>query len=81
MNENLKMSVSSIVAKDKKKRIYIQFMDGDKNAEAVLPGGKIIYNKGFSQEEIAVLETYIKSEEKQIINMAKAINPIKAIMK
>ncbi len=81
MNENLKMSVSSIVAKGKEKRIYIQFMDGEKNAEAVLPGGKIIYNKGFSEEEVAVLETYIKSEEKQIVKMAKEVNPIKAIMK
>lgn len=81
MSDNLQMSVSAILSKDKEKRIYIQFSDGDKNAEGVLPGGKIIYNKGFSEEEAALLETYIRSQEKTIVNMAKSINPVKAIMK
>lgn len=81
MNENIKMSVSSIVSKDNKKKIYVQFVEGDKIAEGVLPDKKIVYNKGFSEDEIVVLETYIKSEEKAIVEMAKGINPIKAIMK
>lgn len=80
-HKNLQMSVSAIVTKDKEKRIYVQFTDGVKEAEGVLPGGKIIYNKGFSDEEKAFLETYIKSEEKEIVSMAKGINPIKALMK
>ena len=81
MNENIQMSVSSIVSKDNEKRIYVQFSDGEKIAEAVLPQGKIIYNKGFSEEETAVLQAYIKSEEKSITETAKGINPMTAIMR
>ena len=81
MGENVKMSVSSVVKKNGQKHIYVQFAEDDKIAEATLPDKKIIYNEGFSEEEIAVLETYIRSEENTIVEMAKNINPINAFMK
>ena len=81
MSEELKMTVSGIVPKDGRKSVYVVFEDGQRRAEGYVPDCIIIKNEGFEEDEVKVLELYMKQNQDQIREMAKVINPIKALMK
>lgn len=81
MAEELKMTVSGIVPKDGRKNVYVVFEDGVRRAEGSVPDCEIINNKGFEEDEVKMLELYMKQQQDQIREMAKEINPIKALMK
>lgn len=81
MSEELKMTVSGIVPKDGRKSVYVVFEDGQRKAEGYVPDCIIIKNEGFEEDEVKVLELYMKQNQDQIREMAKVINPIKALMK
>lgn len=81
MNEEIRMSVSSLIRKDRDKSVYVLFSDGAKSAEFVVPTGKLLRNDGFTQEDIRKLQEYLANEETVIYDMAKDINPIKGFMK
>ena len=74
------MSVSSIVNKNGKREIYVLFTEGSRSAEGRLSDYKMIDNKGFTQEEIAALETYMRQETNTILQMAKSVNVMDAFM-
>lgn len=78
--QEMKMSVSSIVGKDKKKAIYVLFSDGKRSAEGRLPDGKMISNQGFTQQEIQQLEQYLNREKNTIVAMAKNVNAMDAFL-
>lgn len=80
MSESMNMSVSGIYKKDGKKVISVLFSEGERSAEGYVPEGRIHTNKGFSQEEVAALELYMKSEEKKIFEMAKDLNIMNAFL-
>ena len=80
MSESMEMSVSSIVSKDGKKRIYVQFHDGARAAEITFPAGKVMSNEGFSEKEMAALIFYVQNNKEQILGAAKQINVVKAFM-
>ena len=54
---DIEMTISSVVRKDGKERIFVGFYDksAGKEAEAVIPGFIFIKNKGFSEEELKFL--------------------------
>lgn len=81
MSEELKMTVSGIVPKDGRKSVYVVFEDGQRKAEGYVPDCIITKNEGFEDDEVKVLELYMKQNQDQIREMAKVINPIKALMK
>ncbi|MBE5890830.1 MAG: hypothetical protein E7282_07675 [Lachnospiraceae bacterium] len=81
MNENLNMSVSSIVEKNGQKQVYIIFEDNERSAEGKLPDAKIISNNGFTDEEVAALELYISANSEDIFAMAKKVNIMDAFLK
>ena len=81
MSEELKMTVSGFVPKDGRKSVYVVFEDGKRKAEGYVPDCVITQNIGFEEDEIKVLELYMKQNQDQIREIAKAINPIKALMK
>lgn len=81
MNDNIQMSVSSIVSNKEKKQIYVSFSDATRSAEVVLPDAKCIRNDGFSEEEIAALEFYAISHKDEITELAKKINVMDAFLK
>ena len=81
MAENLKMTVSGIVPKDGRKSIYVVFEDGERKAEGYVPDCIITQNDGFEEDEVKMLELYMKQNQDQIREIAKMINPIKALMK
>ena len=80
MNSEIKMSVSSMTRSDDKKGVYVLFSDGDKSAEFVVPGCKVINNKGFDEEELKQLRDYVDNEQDYIFSLAKTVNPMKAFM-
>lgn len=80
MNSEIKMSVSSMTRSDDKKGVYVLFTDGDKSAEFVVPGCKVINNKGFDEEELKQLRDYVDNEQDYIFSLAKTVNPMKAFM-
>jgi hypothetical protein len=80
-SDSLDMQVSSICEKDGKKLAYVIFADKSRKAEGQIPDCIITSNNGFSAEEIAGLEMYMKQNLNMLKSMAKSINPIKAMMK
>ncbi len=80
MNSEVKMSVSSMMRNDDKKGVYVLFTDKDKSAEFVVPGCKVISNKGFSADELKQLRDYIDNEQDYIFSLSKTVNPMKAFM-
>ena len=80
MNEEIKMSVSSMTRKDDNKAIYVMFEDGAKKAEFVLPEGKLLNNEGFTDEETAQLKDYVLNSQDEIYSVAKKVNPMKVFM-
>lgn len=81
MSEEMKMTVSGIVPKDGRKNIYVVFEDGKRKAEGYVPDCIITKNEGFEADEVKMLELYMKHNQDQIRELAKVINPIKALMK
>lgn len=77
----MNMLVSGISMKDGEKIAYIMFEEGDCRAEGNIPSCKITSNKGFSGEEVAQLENYMRENLSMLKKQAAAINPITAIMK
>lgn len=80
MNDEITMSVSSLIRKDGEKALYVLFSGKESSAEFVLPEGKLLQGKGFSEEEIAKLQEYVQNEKDSIYSMAKEVNPMKAFL-
>lgn len=80
MNSEVKMSVSSMTRSGDKKGVYVLFTDENKSAEFVVPGCKIISNKGFNEEELKQLTDYVTNEQDYIFSLAKKVNPMRAFM-
>ncbi len=81
MNENINMTVSPVCSKNGEKFAYVSFTDGKCTADGRIPECKITSNKGFEQEDIEVLELYMKSNLAKLKRMASGVNIIDAFMK
>ena len=75
---DIEMTISSVVRKDGKERIFVGFYDksAGKEAEAVIPRFIFIKNKGFSEEELKALKTYLEEEQSDILKKARTVNPL-----
>jgi len=80
MNNEIKMSVSSLTRKDNDKAVYVLFQDRNKTAEFALPGCRLINNYGFNEVELSQLKEYVDNEQDKIYSLAKQVNPMKAFM-
>lgn len=81
MSSNISITISGMTRTADSKAIYVLFTDGEKNAEIAIPGSRLIANNGFSEEEIAEFMEYVISEKDSIYELARTINPIRAMMK
>ena len=81
MSEELIMTISGIVPRDGRRNIYVVFEDGNRKAEGSVPDCVIEKNEGFEEDEVKMLELYLKQNLDMIREHAKYINPIKALMK
>jgi hypothetical protein len=79
----MKMTYSAIVRdKDNKKIVRVMFERKKgpvtESAEGLIPDGKIVKNKGFSDREVKQLEEYLLANSESIMAQAKVIsNPLK----
>lgn len=80
MNE-LKMTISGIIAKDDKKVACVHFEDEASFAEGYIPDCKIEKSEGFTAEEIELLEAYMKDNLETLKRYAKDVDPIRSMMK
>ena len=81
MNKDITMSVSAMTRDKDKKAVYVFFQDDARSAELSLPECKVLKNDGFDEDEIKKLCDYVDGERDTIYNMAKQINPVKALMR
>ena len=81
MSNELSISVSPICEKDGKKYAFVSFVDGDKRAEGKIPECKIVTNNGFLEDDIKMLELYMKNDLARLKRMAASVNVIGAFMK
>lgn len=81
MSRELNMSVSQVLEKEGKKCAFVYFDDGTRNAEGRIPDCVIISSQGFSEEEIAQLENYMRKELPNLKKMASGVNVMSAFMK
>lgn len=81
MGNEMNLSVSSVCMKDGQKCAYVSFNDGERSADGRIPDCKIISSKGFTEEEVKQLETYMQMELAKLKRMAAEIRLIDAFMK
>lgn len=74
----VEMLISGFFTKDGKKKMRVSFMRGKDFAEGLLPDGIIDRSEGFTAEEIGKLEKFIRTNSQEIMEQAKAINPIRS---
>jgi hypothetical protein len=81
--KEMKMTVSPICTDKtgKKKYAYVTFTDGEKYAETRIPDCEITKNDGFSDEEIAGLMFYIKTNLPELKKIAAKNNVFEALKK
>lgn len=78
-NEEMKMTYTSVLAKNGKPHISLRFERGADSCEGSVPDCKITRNRGFSAEEVQALEDYLFQNKKQIIEQSKRISDFKHI--
>lgn len=75
--ESITMTYSSLLTKDGHKSICVRFeragILGTDYAEAMLPNSGIIKQEGFSEDEVAQLELYLRLNKDEILKNAKQI--------
>lgn len=82
MDDSLKMSVSSICSNEKEgKYAFASFTDGVRTVEIKIPSCKIVYSKGFDENEIEKILEYVKENMGEIKRMAAEVDVISAIIK
>ena len=76
----LTLQVSGISVKDGKKQACVCFVDGPRYAEGYIPDCIITKSSGFTDEEKAQLEDYLKANLSELKKTAAKINPLNAIL-
>lgn len=75
--EELKTLVSGILRKEGRKFARISFMRGEDYAEFIVPDGVLDRHRGFSGEEIAKLQEYVRENREDIMKEARGVNVMK----
>ena len=76
------ITVSGITqSKDGVKVAYVCFEDEGRMAELTIPDRKLISNKGFDEEEMDQINSYLMDNMTMLKKTAAGINPFTAMMK
>lgn len=73
-NEEMRMTYTSVLAKNGKPHISLLFERGNDSCEGSVPECVIRKNNGFSASEVEALEQYLMMNKKQIIDNSKRIS-------
>ncbi len=82
INQEINMTQTGFLASRSGKRfIRVEFSrrgaNGLDTAEGIIPGGKILKQNGFTEQEVASLEFYLKNNKEEIVSRAKELsNPL-----
>ncbi len=79
-NDELRMQVSPICDKNGEKIAYVTFSDAVRQAEGEIPKCTIISSVGYTDDEVNALELYMKQNLDMLKDLAKDLNPIKAML-
>ena len=80
MQDGVKMSVTQVFQKDGKKYAFVSFSEEGKQAEGRIPECRIMSRKGYSDEEVGQLESYMRKEIDAIWQMARGVNVMDAFL-
>ena len=81
MNSEMKINISPITRLGDKRVEYVLFTDKSANAEFIIPGGELLRNEGFDEKALAELKEYLESEQDNLFQVAKELNPMRSFMK
>ncbi|MBR1930698.1 MAG: hypothetical protein IJ833_04365 [Lachnospiraceae bacterium] len=81
MYNDLKLMVSPVCSKDGKTYAFVSFSDEERYAEGRIPECTMISNQGFTENEVAQLERYMREHLAELKQTAAGINPLGAFMK
>lgn len=78
--QEINMMVSGIIRKKDQKYVHVSFQRGKDTAEFILPECSLKKSQGFNQEELEKLSDYVKGSQAEIMEQARKINPMKAML-
>lgn len=81
MNDELKMSVTSVFGNPGSMYAFVRFEDDKRFCEWKFPNPELTKNEGFEKEELAAIKIYIQNNMKQLKKMAAGINVFDAFKK
>lgn len=79
--DELKLLISGIVLVNEEKKACVRFEDSTRFAEGYIPDCKINSQSGFSDEEISLLEDYMKENLGKIKRLAAEVDPILSMVR
>lgn len=80
-DQEMTLTVSPICGTGADAYAFVTFTEGDKTAEGKIPACVITKNSGFSEEELAGLAMYMKTDLKHLQKLAAGENVFKAMLK
>lgn len=77
--EELTLTYSGVVPREGRNAVCIRFerRDGKDYAEGLLPSCEITEHRGFTAEELEMLRSYLKENEKELREKARELNQLK----
>lgn len=78
--QEINMMVSGIIRKKGEKFVHVSFQRGKDMAEYILPECKLKMSQGFTEEELKQLLDYVKGSQADIMEHARKVNPMKAML-
>lgn len=78
--QEVNMIVSGVIRKKGEKYVRISFQRDKDMAEFILPGSKLDKSQGFDEGELKQLEFYVTSNQADIMEQARKVNPMKAML-
>lgn len=74
------MLISGIIRKKGEKYVHVSFQRNQDMAEYVLPECRLEKSQGFGKSELEQLENYVKDNRAEIMEEARKVNPMKAML-
>ncbi len=81
MDDTVNMNVSPVMGEKGHKYAFVSFSVDGKTAEGKIPDCKVFTNKGFSEDEINGLETYMRDNLDYLKKVSAGVNVMKAFMR
>ena len=78
ISDDVKVTVSPVIKQDGREKIFIQFTENEKVAEAIIPGCVFIHNDGFDDDLLDEFKLWLKEHQSEVLEKARGINVLKA---